>query len=111
MLAASSGDGGLVCVVFALFAAFAIGSFVWTFSRSGSMLQRWAEENGYTLISSEYRWLARGPYWWRTNKGQTVYRIEVRDANGNHRSGWARCGGWFFGLLSDVVDVKWDDQR
>jgi hypothetical protein len=88
----------------------AIGLMLWwTFSRSASLLENWAEKNGYQIISREYRHVFKGPFFWTSSRGQTVYRITVEDGQGNQRSGWARCGGWFLGLLSDNVSVRWDD--
>jgi hypothetical protein len=33
----------------------------------------------------------------------------VRDKAGHVRSGWVRCGGWFAGLFSDKITVRWED--
>jgi hypothetical protein len=81
----------------------------WHFSRSGSLLQRWAEGNGYRLVRQEYRHLFKGPFFWTSSRGQTVYYVTVEDREGKRRSGWVRCGGWLLGLLSDNVEVRWDD--
>jgi hypothetical protein len=105
---AKASDAGVVCVVIA-FVALAIFSFIWQFSRSETLLQQWAQENGYRLISSENRWMMRGPFLLTTAKGQTVYRITVEDADGKTREGWARWGSWLGGLFSDKVEVRWDD--
>jgi hypothetical protein len=88
-----------------------IGSvtLVWHFSRSGFLLRQWAEQNGYQLIDQEYRTFFRGPFFMTTAKGQTVYYVTVEDRVGRRRKGWVRCGGWFLGLLSDNVEVLWDD--
>lgn len=83
----------------------------WTFSRSRQLLNRWAEENGYGIVSADYCWFRRGPLFWTTSKGQTVYRVTVIDSKKQTRSGWARCGGFWWGLWSDRVDVRWDDGR
>ncbi|MEO5916033.1 MAG: hypothetical protein ABIS50_17490 [Luteolibacter sp.] len=83
--------------------------FTWHFSRSRSVLEQWAIENGYTIIHSEYRHFMRGPFFWTTSKGQTVYQVSVRDKAGTVRSGWVRCGGFFLGLLSDNAEVRWEN--
>jgi hypothetical protein len=57
----------------------------------------------------EYRSLRRGPFWWRTSEGQTVYYVTIRDGRNNLRHAWIRCGGWLAGLFSDQVDVRWDE--
>jgi hypothetical protein len=92
-----------------LFLILAAGSIAWHFSRSRSLLDRWAEQSGYHILQSEYRHLFRGPFFWTTSKGQTVYRVTVEDKAGHVRSGWVRCGGWWFGLWSDNVEARWDE--
>lgn len=105
----SGNDVGSVLAVVA-FVIFAIMVIAWHFSRSRSLLEQWAHENGFRIVSSEHRNLVRGPFFWTTSKGQTVYRVTVEDATGRQRSGWVRCGGWAMGLLSDKVQVRWDDE-
>jgi hypothetical protein len=95
-------------LLFILFFAVAILSLWWHFSRSRNMVQQWARDNGMELIEAERRFLRRGTYWWRTGKGQEVFRITVRDSSGQVRRGYARVGGWFMGMLSDQVNVEWD---
>jgi hypothetical protein len=82
----------------------------WTFSRSRRLLDQWAESNGYRIASAEFCWFRRGPFFWTTSKSQTVYRITVMDSKGHSRSCWARCGGFWWGLWTDRVDVRWDDE-
>jgi hypothetical protein len=95
--------GALMLVVI----GFAIVSMVWRQQRADEMLRQWAGRNGYELLSAEYCWFWRGPYWLGTSKSQMVYRIQVR-AGDEVRSGYARLGGWFLGMWSDEVDVSWD---
>jgi hypothetical protein len=83
----------------------------WHFSRSRGLLEKWAADNGFRIIESSYRNLVRGPFFWTTSKGQTVYRVIVEDATGQRRSGWVRCGSWLLGLWSDSVQVRWDDEQ
>ena len=54
----------LVLVVLAL---------AWHYSRSASLLQKWADENGYQILHKEYRYLRRGPFFWTTSRDQAVY--------------------------------------
>jgi hypothetical protein len=83
-------------------------AMVWHFGRSHSLLHQWADQNNYRIIRQEYRFF-KGPYFWTSTKGQTVYYVVLEDREGNQRSGWVRCGSWWFGLLSDNVEVRWDD--
>jgi hypothetical protein len=81
----------------------------WHFGRSSSLLHQWAEQSGYRIVRREYRTFFKGPFFWTSTSGQTVYYVVVEDSGGDRRSGWVRCGSWWFGLLSDSVEVRWDD--
>jgi hypothetical protein len=83
----------------------------WFFSRSRSVLEHWAEANGYEILHSEYRNLFRGPFVWTSSKGQSVYYVRVRARDGHERSGWVRCGGFWAGLFSDKAEVRWEDEQ
>ena len=98
-----------VLVMVALAVLVGITACVWHFSRSRGLLRQWAEDNRYELEDVSYCWLWRGPYTLRSGESHTVYRVTVRDDNGRRRRGWVRCGGWFFGLLSNKTDVRWDE--
>jgi hypothetical protein len=97
-----------------IFGVLALIAFVglmlwWHFSRSASFLEQWAAKNGYRIVSREHRYLRKGPFFWTFSRGQTVYYVTVEDEQGNQRHGWVRCGNWFFGLLSDNAEVRWED--
>jgi hypothetical protein len=83
-------------------------SLWWHFGRSSSLLHQWAAKNKYRIIRQEYRCFFKGPFFWTSTKAQTVYYVVVEDSVGARRSGWVRCGSWWFGLLSDNVEVRWD---
>ena len=80
----------------------------WHSSRGRELLDGWAAREGYVLETAEYCWFGRGPFWWRSGKGNVVYRVVARDREGVVRHGYVRCGGMFLGLLSDEVAVAWD---
>ena len=82
---------------------------LWSFSRSQQILEDWARSNGYRIVSSERRYLFKGPFFWTSSKYQTVYYVTVRTADGESRSGWVRCGGWFSGLFGNETKVRWDE--
>jgi hypothetical protein len=81
----------------------------WHYTRSAALLERWAEENEFTIADRRLRHLFRGPFTWTTAEGQTVYRVTVLDRFGRVRSGWVRCGSFTFGMFSDKVRVRWDE--
>ena len=78
-------------------------------TRSQKLLKRWADENGYEFVHAEHRMFRKGPFVW-SSRGQSVYRVEVRDGLGVERKGWVRCGSWWAGVFSDKVEAKWDEQ-
>ncbi len=88
--------------------ALAIASTIHRSKRSNEILERWAASNQLRILNNETRHFFRGPMFWRTSKNQIVFRVSVIDQYGRQRSGWVRCGGWFWGLHSDKVDVRWD---
>ena len=73
------------------------------------MMSQWAQANGLTLVSEERCWFFKGPFFWTSGKSQMVYYVTVRDPAGRTRHAWVRCGGYFLGMLSDNMDVKWED--
>lgn len=101
-------DNALPAIGFLVFVAFAVAMLIFHFSRAKSILEQWAETNGYELLSSERRWFG-GIFWWRKSKSQEVYYVTIRTPDGRIRKGWVRCGGWFLGILSNQADVQWDE--
>lgn len=77
-------------------------------SRSGNqLLETWARQNGFRLVSRDYRIIDTGPFY--STSGRRVYRVTVEDRDGKRRSAFVRCGGWFWGVLTEGVEVRWDD--
>jgi hypothetical protein len=97
---------GLVVLIVLVLAGL---GFRWRFSRSTNMVAKWASDNGLELVNVERRFMFRGPFWWRTGKGQEVFRVTVRDGSGQVLHGYVRVGGWFLGLWSDQVTVEWEE--
>ena len=95
-------------IIIPLFICLAIASMVWRGNRSRDLVEGWARENGFRLLSAEECWFSKGPFFWTTSKGQVVFRVEVQDGRGQARSGWVRCGSWFGGLWSDQTEVRWE---
>jgi hypothetical protein len=103
------GDGSTVLFVLCAIVILIVG-IAWHATRSRSVLDQWADENGFEILHSEYRHMRLGPFFWTSSKGQTVYYVHVRDQQGRERMGWVRCGGWFLGLMSNKAEVRWDDK-
>ena len=82
---------------------------VWTFFRSRSILESWAKENGYQILSSEIRLFSRGPFFWTASNNQVVYYVTVQTSDGTVKRGWARCGSWWWGVFLNQVEIRWDE--
>jgi hypothetical protein len=94
---------------FAFFAGFIALVWMWHFKRSSYLLEQWAARNDFRILSRQYRFFFKGPFFWTSSRGQVVYCVIVLDSDGDTRKGWVRCGGWLLGLLSDRTEVRWDD--
>ena len=107
MLAA--GDDAIVFLLVPVIIVLAVASLFWRRSRSLTIAEQWAAENGYELIRAEQAFLTTA-FMFRKSKAQSVYRVVVRDADGRVRHGKLLCGGYFGGLMfSDRAVVKWDN--
>lgn len=87
---------------------FAVITLYWHFARAREVLDAWARENRFEIVARDYRNFAKGPFFWTTSRGQAVYYVTVRDADGRTRRGWVRCGGFILGLFSNHAQVRWD---
>ena len=74
------------------------------------LVERWAADNGYELLRSEYRMRSQGPFAEKAvSERQPVYYIQVRVPAGTIRSGWIRFGRRFWGFGWDNTEVRWED--
>jgi hypothetical protein len=102
-----SRENVFVLLGFLFFGALALSFTRWQLRRGREMLVSWCRRSGLEIASCEHRLLFRGPYFW-ASKGQVVFRFSARDTAGRLRSGFARCGGFWLGLFTEQVDVRWD---
>ncbi len=98
-------ENGIIIFVIAL----VIVSLVWTFTKARKILELWAKENNYHILSSQIRWFNRGPFFWTTSRNQIVYYVTVRTLEGIIKKGWVRCGSWWLGIFADKAEVRWDE--
>jgi len=87
----------------------AIWYMAWYYRRARTLLQSWADQQGFQIQAAEHRWLNRGPFFWTTSRSQVVYYVTVLDMAGRTRRGYVRCGSFWLGLFSDKVEVQWDE--
>ena len=88
---------------------FSAGMVTWQYSRAENILKHWARDNGYEILSKEYRWFRRGPFFWWTSRAQEVFYATIRTSDGQSRRGWVRCGSWFWGTCQDRAEARWDE--
>ncbi|MEK7953320.1 hypothetical protein [Luteolibacter soli] len=89
-----------------LFVAVALGNFIYDTLRGEKLLGEWATKEGCEIIESQRSFFDKGPF--MSISRAVVYRVKVSSPDGKIRSGWVRCGGWFFGTSSDDTAVIWD---
>ena len=95
-------------LLFGLAIMVAIGSFVWSNRRAASMIDTWAHQHGFHILQREQRWFRKGPYFWKSSKNQQVWYLTLIDPQGMQRRAWVRCGGHFWGMFKDAIDVEWE---
>ena len=72
-------------------------------------INQWALRNNYTISQCDVCLFNIGPFsYFGTSGGQYIFRLTAMNPEGKIRTGYARAGGFFFGLLRERVEVKWD---
>jgi hypothetical protein len=89
-------------VGFAIMAATLVAYGKWDISLSRAILQQWAAQEGLEILDSRCRSLFRGPFTWNSRKGDAVFLVAARNADGKVRHGWVRVG------LAGA-DVQWKE--
>lgn len=69
---------------------------VHSYRRSKAMVERWAAENGFTLLRREWH----GSVAW-------IWTVRVVDGGGRTRDAWVSCGNPMIGLIAERADVRW----
>ena len=99
------------CIRFVAIALVIIVFVLWVHrSRSQSIIQKWAAQNGFQLLRCQQKFLGTGPFrWWTSSRSQTIYSVTVRTPDGCDRSGWIRCGSFWGGIyFSNDAEVRWE---
>lgn len=95
-----------------LFVALLVASIFITLNRRGraeEMIDRWASSNGLRILDRQVCRFWKGPFIWTASKSQMVFYVSVEDDAGETHNAYVRVGGWVIGLLSDRVDVEWEN--
>ena len=73
-------------------------------------IKQWAIRNNYKMMKCKLCLTNIGPFsYFGTSGGQSIFKIEAVNNEGKLKKGYARAGGFFFGLLRKRVEVKWDE--
>jgi hypothetical protein len=70
-------------------------------------IARWAEPQGYTLVSFRHAGLGEGPSGWRRTENRDELYVELSDKNGRRRSGWF-CLGDNINPFNFQAEMIWD---
>jgi len=97
----------LAATVYVLYAGFAWLND-WLEARAENLLQSWAARSGYELLKHE-RKMECGPFSALTTWAQVIYFVTVADERGHTRRAWLRCGRMLTGVLSNKVQVHWEE--
>jgi len=85
-----------------------VSVMVLMFLRARQILETWAEDNGYEILSSDLRFLSRGPYSWTLLGKQWVFHVTVRDHERIVRTGFVKCGSFWWGIWVNRAEAEWD---
>jgi len=77
--------------------------------RAEHLLRLWAARNGFEIIEFANCFFLTGPFLlgWIGTSRRPIFRVLIKDRDGNRRSGWVRVGGSLLGVWSNVATVKW----
>ena len=79
-----------------------------TYSRARSILETWADENGYQILSSNPRFLGRGPYTYTLMGKQWVFHVVVRASDGTTKTGYVKLGSFLWGVMVNRAEARLD---
>lgn len=88
--------------------AIAIFSVILHSSKINSLIDKWAEENAYKIVSKQTKSLSIGPFSSSPKLGQRVFYVEVVDKAGNKKQAWIRCYSSWTEISPSQIEVKWD---
>jgi len=80
------------------------------YSRAQMILRTWAGENSYEILSSDLRFLSRGPYKYTLFGKQWVFHVVVRANDSTVRTGYVKCGSFFWGVFINKAEARWSEQ-
>jgi hypothetical protein len=78
-------------------------------ARARYMLARWARSEGFRVLDTKRRVFNTGPFVWAWLGHAVVFWVVLEDREHRRRSGWVKCGRYWGGLLSNNVEVAWQD--
>jgi hypothetical protein len=88
--------------------SFIVVMLVLIYSRAQMILRTWAKDNGYEILSSNMRFLSRGPYKYTLLGKQWVFHVVVRASDGSTKTGYVKCGSFFWGVFVNSAEARLD---
>jgi hypothetical protein len=75
-------------------------------AKARRLINEWAERSNVKILKQKIRRFRKGPFFWTSSKEQVVYYGTIED-KGQTRNAYIRCGGFWPGMASDRIEVKW----
>jgi hypothetical protein len=99
----------IIVVLLSLLGGYAWWIHRWQCGEADRMLENWARQNGFTVLSKEWAnpW-GTGPGVVYASNKQVFYRVVVQDAEGKKKTGLVKIGSRMIGVLSNDVEAEWD---
>lgn len=98
-------------VVFGVLIAAGIYMYRWQLRKADSLLEEWAERSQLRILAKERaNPPGTGPDAMRAANKQVMYRVTLVDAEGVERRGLVKLGTESTGVLSERVEVLWDER-
>jgi hypothetical protein len=99
----------ITVILFSLGGVYAWWIHRWQYEEADRMLENWAWQNSFTVLSKERAnpW-GTGPGVAHAKNTQVIYRIVVQDAEGKKKTGLVKLGSRTIGVLSNQVEAEWD---
>jgi hypothetical protein len=79
-------------------------------TKARRLINEWAERNNVKILKLKVRRFRKGPFFLTSSQEQVVYYATIED-KGQIRNAYIRCGGYWSGMASNRIEVKYKKVR